>query len=122
MSKPLPKYDYEHKLEPDLIRFLSRIEDVEDSGKKTSRFMQMKTLEWDSSMSEFRRNVNMAKNQLEEIRRKKSILKQNFINIVNEFRTKGGDDDFNKLQRKVDDWKLEEFITKKEFIQLLSEI
>jgi hypothetical protein len=120
MSKKLiPKYDYEHKLEPELIEFLIRIEDLEGEERTQSRFMQMKELEWHSNVTEIQRMQNFQIEQVSEIKRKILLAKRRFMSIISEFRTKATSDDLNKVNKKVDYWKLEEFITKNEFNRLI---
>ena len=119
MKKPIPKYDYEHKLEPELIRFIGRIEDVEAQHKLLASKLHMKSLEWDSNVSEFTRNINFYKNQLKEANERIQMLKENFIINVREFRTKSNQEDLNKLERKIDDLNFEGLISREEFIRLL---
>ena len=118
-KKELPKFDYEHKLEPDMLNFMIRLEDVESEERSVSNFMQMKELEWHSNVTEIQRMQNFQIEQVSEIKRKILLAKRRFMSIISEFRTKATSDDLNKVNKKVDYWKLEEFITKNEFNRLI---
>lgn len=121
MSKKLiPKYDYEHKLEPELIDFLTRIEDLESEQTTQSRFIQMKELDWHTNVTELQRMQSFQVEQINELKKKIDLAKHRFMSIITEFRTKATSDDLDKVNKKVDYLKFEELISKREFLRLLN--
>jgi len=111
-KKELPKAP---DISPQLNKLDYRIDEQDDLGKDLERFVQMKDLQWHSEVSEFKRELNFMKEQVNELRRRISMLKHNFVMTVEEFRIKASSEDFKKLQNRVDDWDMENFISKDEF-------
>jgi len=110
---------------PDISPYLDkldmRIDEQDDLGKDLERFIQMKDLKWHSEVSEFRREINFMKEQVNELRRRITMLKHNFVLCVEEFRIKSSMEDFNKLQNRIDDWDMENFISRDEFKRKLED-
>jgi hypothetical protein len=118
-KKELPKFDYEHKLEPDMLNFMIRLEDVESEERSVSNFMQMKELEWHSHVTELQRFHNFQNEQAKELRRKVDNAKNIFFSIISQLRSKATDDEYNKLKIKIERWDLERFVTKSEFKKMI---
>ena len=117
MAKPIPQYDYDKNLEPDLLRFLTRIEDLEKKAKEESRKIGMRELEWDTHISEIRREINFFKSQLEDIKKRIENYKEKFMSNVSDFRLKADKNELRKLESKLDSLNFENLITKAEFLR-----
>jgi PHD/YefM family antitoxin component YafN of YafNO toxin-antitoxin module len=102
-------------ISPQLNKLDYRVDEQEDLDNDLERFIQMKDLQWHSEVSEFKRELNFMREQVNELRRKVSMLKHNFVMTVEEFRTKSTSEDFNKLKNRVDDLDMENFVSKNEF-------
>ena len=117
MKKQAPVYDYENNLEPDLLRFLVRVEALEQESKDRSAFMNMRELEWDTHISEIKREIHIFKNQVSDLKRRVENFKSVFLSNVREFKLKADKDDLRKLENNVDRMNFENLITKDEFLR-----
>ncbi len=117
MAKQVPQYDYEHNLEPDLLRFLTRIEDLEQKAKEENSNIHIRELEWDTHISEITREINFFKSQLQDIRNRLEDFKEKFMSSVADFKLKADMDELRKLESKIDHLNLENLMTKAEFLR-----
>lgn len=117
MAKPVPQFDYENNLEPDLLRFLTRVESLEKIAKDENSFISMKELEWETHVSEIRREVKFLNSQLNDVRNRLERFKSDFLAGVSLFKLKADMDEFRKLESKIDSMNFENLITKEEFLR-----
>ncbi len=117
MKKNIPQYDYEHRLEPDLLRFLTRIESLEKESKELNAFIHMKELDWDSHISELKRNTERFRSQAMSLKQRMDSSKKLFVDIVEDFKHKADKDDLRKLESKIDNLDFENLISKREFLR-----
>jgi hypothetical protein len=115
------KVNYESVLGPDFLRFLERTEEVEDQGKTAKNFLEMKSLEWDTDLSEMKRELKHSKEELLAIKNKIGNLKNDFMQLVTEFKTKANSEDLEKLNYRIENFQLDKFITREEFRKLAKE-
>jgi hypothetical protein len=118
-KKEVPKIDYDSVIGQDILGLLDRLETLEYENKRLERFFEINTLEWDAHYSESRRIISQTKEILLELKSRVNFLKQNFLAIIYQLKMKSGKEDLEKITRKVDDWKLEKFITTAEFERML---
>ncbi len=121
MKKPPLSYDYEHRLMPDLLRFLERIEDIEKLHRELSSSNKLRDLKWNASSSEYKRKLNRFRETIKELNEKTDEIKHRFISCVNEFRKKAAKEDLDKLKKKADRFMFEDLITIREFKKMLNE-
>lgn len=119
MKKVVAQFDYDHKLLPQLFDYIYRIDEINKDNDRLARFYSMKDLEWQSHVSELVRSQEFTKAKLDELKRKLVVAKQIFMSIVYEFRTKINSEDFGKVERRVNEWKWEEFISRDEFNRII---
>ncbi|MFH2021486.1 MAG: hypothetical protein ABIJ34_08805 [archaeon] len=114
--------DYENILEPQMLDFLKRTEDLEGLNIMETSQIQMKELDWDSNTSEMKRNIRMLKVQMKDLKDQMQKNKEDFIKLVDIFRNKANREDFQKVSRIADDLKLEEYMTREEFFRRLQKL
>ncbi len=120
-KKPHAGIDYDSLLGPDFLGFLKRTEEADSETKKLERGLELMQLEWGSNISEASRKLGFLKQELTDMKERCTNLKQNFLNLVSEFKMNAAGEDMEKLKRRVDDWHLERFITRKEFEKFVRE-
>jgi len=119
MTKEIVNYD--NIILPELERFSVRTKYLEDLSYKNKRYIEMKALQWDSTVSELRREVSRFRLELKNLKTQLLDVKSSFINLVNNFKETALDEDYRKLKRTIDDWNIDKFITKKEFESMLKD-
>ena len=97
MAKKAPVIDYDGIVEPELINFLERVEDLESEAVVNSSSLQMRELDWDNQISEIKRHLNLMKVQVSDLKDKVATQKELFVQVVNEFRQKAQDEDMQKI-------------------------
>ena len=120
MKKPVTQFDYENNLEPDLLRFLIRLEVLEQISKEESRFNSMRELEWDTHISEIKREITFFKSQLSDVDTRLGRFKDSFMSSVSEFKLKADKDELRKLETKIDNMNFENLISRAEFLRKCS--
>jgi len=120
-KKDKQNINYDLIIGPDFLRFIERIEELEQETKKIERDIGMENLEWDANISHARREVVNEKKELIELKVATEELKRTFINLVTELKMNSNMEDFVKLKRRIEDWQLHKFITRREFDMMLKE-
>jgi 5'(3')-deoxyribonucleotidase len=115
MTKKPVDIDYDKVLEPELLNFLERVEDLESEAVVNSSSLQMREIDWDNQISELRRHLVLLKVQVQDLKAKVTSQKELFVNVVNEFRQKASAEDMQKVNRRLDDMKFEQYMTRDEF-------
>ena len=121
VGMPKQVVNYDNIVLPELDRFSERTYILEDQSNKNKRFIDRKALEWESTVSELRRELNIAKLEIKSVAAHLIDTKKLFINLVNVFKDTALDDDFRRLKHTIDDWHVDKFITRKEFKKLLKD-
>ncbi len=119
MSKQVINYD--NIVLPELDRFSSRTDDLDDLSKKNKRFIDRKALEWESTVSELRRELNYCKMEIKSLTVQLLNTKKSFINLVNDFKDTALEEDFRRLKHTIDDWHVDKLLTRKEFNKMLKD-
>jgi len=120
-KKDKQNINYDLIIGPDFLRFIERIEELEQETKKIERDIGMENLEWDANISHARREVVNEKKELIELKVATEELKRTFINLVTELKMNSNMEDFVKLKRRIEDWQLHKFITRREFDMMLKD-
>jgi hypothetical protein len=115
------KINYDSRLGPDFLRFLERAEEVDDQSRMTKNFLEMKSLEWETNLSEMKRELKYSKEELLTIKSKIGNLKNEFMQLVTEFKTTGNSEDLEKLNYRIENFQMDKFITRVEFVRLAKE-
>ena len=119
MAKEIINIDY--KIVPELNRFSDRTTILEELSKKNKRYIDMKALEWNTTVSELRREINTAKLEVNSLKQYLMNTKTLFINLVNEFKDTALEEDYRKLKHTIDDWHVDKLLTRKELKKLLKD-
>ena len=119
MAKQVVNYD--NIVLPELDRFSIRTDNLEDEAIKKKRYVDRKALEWESTVSELRRELVKAKFEVNNLKNYLEDIKKLFINIVNEFKDSALKEDYRRLKNTIDDWQVDKFITKKEFERMIED-
>jgi len=120
-KKEVATVNYDKQVEPTLLRYLVRIEDVEKEQRSFNRFLERKNLEWESNVSDYKRSIRVARMEIENLKSLKERSKQRFIQLVEEFRKTAQGEDLKILEGLVDSKKFEEYISRDEFMRLVRE-
>ena len=119
MSKQVVNYD--NIVLPELDRFSERTYVLDDLSNKNKRFIDRKALEWESTVSELRRELNYCKLEIKSLTAHLIDTKKLFINLVNDFKDSALEEDFRRLKHTIDDWHVDKLITRKEFNKMLKD-
>ena len=119
MSKQVVNYD--NIVLPELDRFSERTYVLDDLSNKNKRFIDRKALEWESTVSELRRELNYCKLEIKSLTAHLIYTKKLFINLVNDFKDSALEEDFRRLKHTIDDWHVDKLITRKEFNKMLKD-
>jgi hypothetical protein len=120
MKKPIP-INFETAVEPELLRVLTRMEDLEKDSYSIASSIEMKDLGWHTNISELKRSTAFLKEEGKGLKERIRKIKEVFIDTVYEFRENADIEDFAKLKQMVDDWHVEDFISRSEFTRKIEE-
>jgi hypothetical protein len=118
-KKPEIKIDYDKTIEPEFLDFLERIESLDMQAARSNRFIDKQDLQWSTTMSELKRELNMITRELEQMDLRNKDMRRNFVNIVNDFKLRSMEDDFKRLQNSANTLRVEKLITRNEFKRML---
>ena len=101
--------------------YSERLATLEKMQRKIEIFYTMKNLDWSSNVSELKRELQSYRDELAEMSEEMQRLKRIFLNGVDELKYTILNEDYIKFKRKLKNWPLEQFITKKEFNDLMKQ-
>ncbi len=120
-KKYVPEVNYDSMFGEEVLRSLERIEELNDDGTKIDRNIELNTMGFDSDMSNAKRELKFMKGELTKLKDKVMMIKKHFTSIVGDLRLSATGEDFDRLKRRVDDFDFQNFITREDFMKLISQ-
>ncbi|NTV23994.1 MAG: hypothetical protein HGA85_06525 [Nanoarchaeota archaeon] len=108
-------------LPPEVFKLLDRIEVIERDHDSMDRLFEMHLLGWESSKSEYTRELRKAKELLLEIKGSIKLAKKDFMALVEVFKLQANTDEFDRLKSMIDSMPMERMMTKVEFERRLKD-
>lgn len=120
-QKEISKPDYNKLYKNDLFIYLERIEDLEKNYLDILRKNDFSVLSWSTSSLEVKKRLEKIKKEISFLNEKIEKFKSDFMNIIYELRMSANRDEFETLNKKIENFNYENFISKQEFIRLLKD-
>lgn len=102
-----------------VININRRLNKIEQSSQKTSISMSERDDGWDSQITLFANELEVLTSELKEIESRTSKNLKLMGKIINRFKNASKKTDYNETLKKLDNWNVDQFVTKNSFHKIL---
>ncbi|MEM4397297.1 MAG: hypothetical protein QW757_01575 [Candidatus Woesearchaeota archaeon] len=119
MEKKQEQINYDSLFKDELFTYLERIEELEKNFQKTDKEIDIRTIVWANNKNETKIKLNKIKEDINFLKTNIEDLKKTFMNIVFELKFSSNKEDFDLLNKKIENFDYLNFITRRDFIELV---
>ncbi|MEM4397050.1 MAG: hypothetical protein QW757_00320 [Candidatus Woesearchaeota archaeon] len=118
-EQEVAKKNYDSLFSDELFGYLERIEELEKNFQKIDKEIDIRTIVWANNKNETKIKLNKIKEDINFLKTNIENLKKTFMSIVFELKFSSNKEDFDLLNKKIENFDYLNFITRKDFIELV---
>ncbi|MBD3202936.1 hypothetical protein GF327_01470 [Candidatus Woesearchaeota archaeon] len=98
-----------------------RLNELEDKFVSLEKKMNFSSDKWENKIDRFFAEISVIKKEIKELQDSFDKNIKCFLRLVNDFKSTATKEDLKRLENKIDEWDLEEFVSIEEFTRLCRE-